>query len=177
MKDDCFPCRTKPAKDFQLKLNSNFQLKIFLLATFAGFFCSPLIAQTTNFTPLMVAPLEKLRGQIKTTIKSTKPDFTVFVPEVNGTEMTDRGNEHFLVFDGPEGSLMTVWTQSSHEGAPDQHIVFSRSTDKGRTWSKPRMIAGAAKPGEGHIASWAFPLVSKRGRIYVLYSQHIGKFD
>jgi len=153
------------------------KLKIILIAAFAGLFCSSLVAQTTNIAPLMVAPLEKLLEQIKTTIKSTKPDFTVYVPEVNGTEMTDTGNEHFLVFDGPDKSLMTVWTQSSHEGAPDQHIVFSRSTDKGTTWSKPRLIAGASKPGEGFIASWAFPLVSKRGRIYVLYSQHIGKFD
>ena len=27
------------------------------------------------------------------------------------------------------------------------------------------------------MASWGYPLVSKSGRIYVLYSQHIGKFD
>ena len=27
------------------------------------------------------------------------------------------------------------------------------------------------------MASWGYPLVSKKGRVYVLYSQHIGKFD
>ena len=27
------------------------------------------------------------------------------------------------------------------------------------------------------MASWAFPLVSRSGRIYVLYSQNVGKFD
>jgi hypothetical protein len=35
----------------------------------------------------------------------------------------------------------------------------------------------ATDGGESPIASWAYPLVSKSGRIYVLYSQHVGKFD
>ena len=67
--------------------------------------------------------------------------------------------------------------QSTHEGQPDQHIVFARSQDEGTTWTRPRIIAGPGKVGDGQIASWAFPLVSKSGRIYVIYSQHVGKFD
>ena len=58
---------------------------------------------------------------------------------------------------------MAVWTQSTGEGQPDQHIAFSRSADGGKTWAKPRVIAGPAKAGQGHIASWAFPLVSRGG--------------
>src|SRR5258708_38491206 len=72
---------------------------------------------------------------------------------------------------------MAVWTQSSAESQPDQHIAFSRSRDEGVTWSKPRIIAGPKRAGDGHMASWAYPLVSRSGRIYVLYSQHIGRFD
>ena len=70
-----------------------------------------------------------------------------------------------------------VWTQSSAETQPDQHIAFSRSEDEGKTWSEPRIIAGPKKPGDGHMASWGYPLVSKSGRIYVLYSQHVGRHD
>ena len=118
-----------------------------------------------------------LEARIPAQLHITNPDFIVFVPEVTDSGVNDTGNEHFLVFDGPDGSLMAVWTQSSAETQPDQHIAFARSTDEGRTWSKPAIIAGPRKPGDGHMASWGYPLVSKSGRIYVLYSQHIGKHD
>jgi len=130
-------------------------------------------APTTNF----IASAAVLKERLKTELNVTKPDFVVFVPTVTDTNVSDTGNEHFLVFDGPDGSLMAVWTQSSAEAQPDQHIAFARSTDEGKTWSRPRIIAGPKKPGDGHMASWGYPLVSKSGRIYVLYSQHIGKFD
>jgi hypothetical protein len=138
---------------------------------------APAPAASNKLDALAVAPIAQLKEQIPVTLKSTKPDFVVFVPQVTDAGVSDTGNEHFLVFDGPDGSLMAVWTQSTFEGQPDQHIVFVQSRDEGRTWSKPRLIAGPAKPGDGLMASWAFPLVSKSGRIYVLYSQHVGKVD
>lgn len=127
----------------------------------------------TNF----IASISILQQRVKEQLAATKPDYVVFVPNVTETNVTDTGNEEFQVFTGPDGSLMAVWTQSSAEGQPDQHIVFSRSVDEGRTWSKPNVIAGPKKAGEGLIASWGYPLVSKSGRIYVLYSQHAGKYD
>ena len=96
---------------------------------------------------------------------------------VAGDKVSDTGNEHFLVFDGPDGSLMTVWTQSSAEAQPDQHIAFSRSTDEGVTWAKPRIIAGPKRAGAGPIASWAYPLVSTSGRIYVLYTESLRQIE
>jgi len=107
----------------------------------------------------------------------THPDYVVFVPKVTDAGVSDTGNEHFLVFDGPDGSLMAVWTQSTHEGQPDQHIVFARSKDEGTTWTAPKIIAGPARAGQGLMASWAFPMVSRKGRIYVIYSQNVGKYD
>ncbi len=132
--------------------------------------------------PNIIASPAELKARIPSQLRITRPDHVVFVPEVNDAGVNDTGNEHFLVFDGPDGSLMAIWTQSSVENySPDmpgdQHIVFASSKDEGKTWTKPRIIAGPARAGEGPIASWAFPLVSKRGRIYVLYSQHVGKFD
>lgn len=125
----------------------------------------------------LIASPADLKARIPGQLHITRPDFVVFVPEVSEAGVSDTGNEHFLVFDGPDGSLMAVWTQSSAEAQPDQHIVFSRSTDEGVTWERPRIIAGPKAPGQGPIASWAYPLVSRSGRIYVLYSQHIGRHD
>lgn len=122
------------------------------------------------------SPLE-LQQRITQELRVTRPDYVVFVPSITDDRVNDTGNEHFLVFDGPDGSLMAVWTQSSAETQPDQHIAFSRSTDEGITWSRPQIIAGPRKPGQGHMASWGYPLVSQSGRIYVLYSQHIGQHD
>jgi hypothetical protein len=126
--------------------------------------------------PIIASPAE-LKARIPSQLHVTRPDFVVFVPEVTDSAVNDTGNEHFLVFDGPDGSLMAVWTQSSAESQPDQHQAFARSDDDGKTWSKPRIIAGPKKPGDGHIASWGYPLVTRSGRIYILYSQHIGKTD
>jgi hypothetical protein len=102
----------------------------------------------------------------------TAPDYVTYRPgSVDGSTF-DTGNEHFLVFDGPDRSLMAVWTQSSHENAGDHRIVFARSDDDGKTWSTPVRIAGPERPTtEERIASWGFPLVSKSGRIYVLYNR------
>jgi len=127
--------------------------------------------------PLFVPSVEVLKQRMKSELRSTQPDYIVFIPKVTQSGVSDTGNEHFLVFDGPDGSLMAIWTQSTHEGQPDQHIVFSQSLDEGVTWSTPKIIAGPARAGAGLMASWAFPMVSKKGRIYVLYSQNVGKYD
>ncbi|MCE5308639.1 MAG: glycoside hydrolase, partial [Acidobacteriales bacterium] len=38
-------------------------------------------------------------------------------------------------------------------------------------------LAGPTRKEEGYIASWGFPLVSRKGRIYVVYNQHQGVVD
>lgn len=110
-------------------------------------------------------------------LRRSNPDYVVYVPKSADGSTHDTGNEHFLVFDGPDGSLMAVWTQSSYEGAGDHRIVFSRSTDEGLTWHEPLMIAGSPRKGEGSQASWGFPLISSSGRIYVVYNQFQGIVD
>jgi hypothetical protein len=104
----------------------------------------------------------------------TNPDYVVYVPQ---SASGDTGNEHFLVFDHPDGVLRAIWTQSTFEGMPDQHIVFSRSKGRGAEWSPPVQLAGPDPSAGVGMASWAFPMVSRSGRIYVLYSRHIGIND
>ena len=153
-----------------------------VITAMLGMLAASAQAADTNSNPYFIATPADLKARIAGQLHITKPDFVVFVPEVADTGAADTGNEHFLVFDGPDGSLMTVWTQSSVENFAadaqgDQHIVFARSTDEGVTWTKPRIVAGPKKAGDGYMASWGYPLVSKQGRVYILYSQHIGKFD
>ena len=114
---------------------------------------------------------------IQTEVRRTRPDYVVYVPKSLDGSTGDTGNEHFLVFDGPDGSLMAVWTQSTHEGMPDQRIVFSRSDDGGHRWTGPRKIAGEHPQSGRGMASWGFPMISTSGRIYVVFSRHIGVND
>ncbi|MDM8005991.1 MAG: sialidase family protein [Phycisphaerae bacterium] len=105
----------------------------------------------------------------------SKPDYVVYVPQHWDSSKHDSHNEHFLVFDGPDGSLMAVWTQALEQPGPKNRIVFSRSDDDGKTWAPPSHVAGPRTPDDpAHMASWAFPMVSRRGRIYVVYNQHQG---
>ena len=114
---------------------------------------------------------------INTELRRPNPDYVAYVPRSADGSTHDTGNEHFLVFDGPDGSLMAVWTQSTAEGQPDQRIVFSRSDDEGATWATPMLVAGPRPPAVGGMASWGFPMVSRSGRVYVVYSRHMGVND
>ncbi len=109
----------------------------------------------------------------------TNPDYVIYVPRGDDERVPDTGNEHFLVFRRKDGTLAAVWTQSGHEGQYNQHIVFADSDASGTQWSAPRIIAGEhfdPKTGKD-MCSWGYPLVSSSGRIYVLYSKHIGVND
>ncbi len=120
----------------------------------------------------------KMKPNFPTDLQFTKPDFVVYVPKVEPEKLGDTYDDHFQVFDKPNGKLFAVWCQASYEGAIDQHVAFSRSTDKGKTWEPPRILAGNRTLAEGiasngAIASWGFPMVSKTGRIYITYNQHV----
>ncbi|MBN2310621.1 MAG: exo-alpha-sialidase [Candidatus Hydrogenedentes bacterium] len=121
--------------------------------------------------------MDSVEAILEREMARSEPDYVVYCPKSVDGSTHDTGNEHFLVFDGPDGSLMCVWTQSSHEGGGDHRIVFARSGDEGVTWSEPHRIVGPARPGDGPIASWGFPLVSKSGRIYAVWNQFQGVAD
>jgi len=109
-------------------------------------------------------------------VHRSKPDYIVYVPRSYDGSTNDSHNEHFLVFEGPDGSFMAVWTQSpGAPGSQQNRIMFSRSDDDGVTWSPPKRLVGPANPGDStNMASWAFPMVSQSGRIYVIYNQNQG---
>ncbi len=107
--------------------------------------------------------------------KRSNPDIEVFVPTGSGIYNGD--NEHFLVFEAPKSDeLIAIWTQSSVEGRGDNHLVMARSKDT-KNWSNPKYLVGA-KYGKGGLqASWGFPLVTEKGRIYIFYTKEIERYD
>jgi hypothetical protein len=120
------------------------------------------------------------RATLERELRRSQPDYICYVPGHWDGSTHDSLNEHFLVFDGPDKSLMAIWTQSDGgigTRAPRQknRIRFSRSTDEGVTWEKPTHVVGPKTQDDpAYMASWAFPMVSRRGRIYVVYNQNIG---
>ena len=110
----------------------------------------------------------------------TDPDLTIYLPAA--FEGPDAANQHFNVVRSPAGSLLAFWTMATYENAPDQRVVFSRSTDDGRSWSAPIVLDGAGPgdpPGTG-LASWEFPVVAPgmgvngSDRVYCFYNKNVG---
>ncbi len=67
----------------------------------------------------------------------------------------------------PNGNwAATLTTGGGHEGSGGQHVVSTRSTDQGQTWSELADI----EPATEHRASWAQPLLTPYGRIYAFYT-------
>ncbi len=108
-------------------------------------------------------------------VYKTNPDYIVFQPEDLSSPAAS--NQHFLVCKGLEGQLFAIWTQHTYEGSGNHHIAFSKSLDAGKSWQEPKIIAGGSENEQTNQASWAFPMVSKSGRIYVLYNKPVEKAD
>ena len=113
------------------------------------------------------------------------PDYVVFVPrnphrnrkdKLTAEELRMRGdtyNDHFQVISDPaRGLLYAFWTQATWEGCTDQHIAFSKSADKGLTWTYPVVLAGSECRAYPKLrASWQQPMLAKSGRLYCLWNQ------
>jgi len=102
-------------------------------------------------------------------IQFTNPEKVIFIPTLKDYESD---NVHLHVAIHPiSKELLAFWTQSTYEGAGDNHAVMARSKDGGSTWSKPKYIVGSIpdEKKKSKQAHWAFPVISKSGRIYVFY--------
>ena len=113
-------------------------------------------------------------------ILKNKPDYVVFVPKQprakekrDPAKPGDTYNDHFQVICNPANQhLYAFWTQASREADIDQHIAFSKSVDKGVTWTAPVVLAGSPnKKNPALLASWQQPMLAKGGRLYCLWNQ------
>ncbi len=111
-----------------------------------------------------------------------KPEYFVFAPRQSwdlkkrdNSLPGDLYNDHFqVIYKEQNGMLFAFWTQATKEMDIDQHIAFSKSADKGLTWTEPVILAGSPnKKNPMLIASWQQPMISKSGRIYCLWNQQV----
>jgi hypothetical protein len=116
----------------------------------------------------------------------THPDYVCFIPGSYDRSTRDSDNEHFLVFDGPDGSLMAVWTQ--HQGTAGWNSLHTGtmsgmySDDNGRSWSRPQDIPmpkspyddpGGKVPPEWIV--WQKPERAPDGKYTIGYSRWVNK--
>jgi len=66
-----------------------------------------------------------------------------------------------------DGTWFTTWSQGSYEHAIDERIVFSTSTDTGRTWTEPQTIVQSTD--EERMAYGAPFVVPETQRIYLFF--------
>lgn len=66
----------------------------------------------------------------------------------------------------PDGTWLCVMTTGAgEEGQRGQHVVSTRSTDHGATWSALVDL----EPADGPEASWAMPVLAPDGRVHAFY--------
>jgi len=77
-------------------------------------------------------------------------------------------NEHILVQETTDGSLLAMWT--SERLRPQLlRVAYCHSGDGGRTWTAAKYLGGSGL-GEGYPAAWQVPVIARSGHIYVFYA-------
>jgi Neuraminidase (sialidase) len=66
----------------------------------------------------------------------TRPDCVVYRPHAE--RGPDAENQQIIGLVTAGGHWLLTWTQATHENNPDQHVVVSRSEDRGATWRAPQ---------------------------------------
>ena len=103
----------------------------------------------------------------------SEPDIVVHIPDAEiGPEAS---NQHFIVIPLKNGHFFAIWTSAYYESHPNQHIVFSKSLDKGFTWSKPETIAGPVSVPCEHPydGDWKWPdFVPEKTKRYLIDNDH-----
>jgi hypothetical protein len=115
--------------------------------------------------------------------RRTDPDFRLYLPD--GQTGRTASNQHVIVVPTPDDTFVAVWKQASMENEPDQHVVASRSTDRGETWSEPVELDGPEPDDDSGtgLASYPVAVVAPDARpdgghrIYCLYNKNVGVND
>lgn len=86
----------------------------------------------------------------------------------NGSELPSEtyADQPYVVVCDDGSWLCTMTTSAGTEGAHMNHIIATKSYDKGKTWTYPVNVEPPGMPQ----SSWAVPLKIPGGRIYVFYN-------
>jgi hypothetical protein len=88
----------------------------------------------------------------------------------NGFEIPSKtyADQPYIVKTDDGAWLCIITTGAGLEGEVGQHVITMRSTDQGKSWSKPV----ALEPADGPEASYAVLLKAPYGRIYAFYNHN-----
>ena len=88
-----------------------------------------------------------------------------------GRTIPDEGycDQPYIVRTDDGAWLCVMTTARGHEGAASQHVITTRSTDQGKTWTPPVDV----EPAGQREASYAVLLKTPYGRIYCFYNYNI----
>lgn len=88
----------------------------------------------------------------------------------DGLEIPSEGyaDQPYIVKTDDGAWLCVITTGAGREGEGGQHVVTTRSMDRGSTWSK----AVDVEPADGPEASYAVLLKAPGGRVYVFYNHN-----
>lgn len=75
-------------------------------------------------------------------------------------------DQPYLIATDDHSWLCVMTTGHGEEGAQGQHLIVTRTTDQGHTWSVPVAI----EPADGPEASYGMLLKTPGGRIYCFYN-------
>ena len=119
---------------------------------------------------MMLAMIPTANGQdpIAEAMRQSPPALDI----ATGFEIPSKGYcDQPYVVKLPDGVwLCAMTTGNGKEGQAGQHIVSTRSSDRGKTWSPLIDI----EPDDGPEASWAMPYLTDYGRVYVFYTYNAG---
>jgi hypothetical protein len=93
----------------------------------------------------------------------------------NGREIPSEGyaDQPYIVQTDDGAWLCAMTTGPGHEGQKGQHVITTRSTDQGRTWSDPVDV----EPSDGPEASYAVLLKVPTGRVYCFYNHNTDRVE
>lgn len=77
-------------------------------------------------------------------------------------------DQPYVVKTGDGAWLCAITTGAGREGQSGQHVVTTRSTDRGRTWSDPVDV----EPADGPESSYAVLLCVRSGRVFCFYNHN-----
>lgn len=130
----------------------------------------PLSSQRTRLKPVVVTLL--VAGGLSAVAAEPPKDWRNIR---HGAIIPDEGycDQPYVVITRDGNWLCTMTTGKGVEGQHGQHVVSTISTDRGKTWAPLTDI----EPADGPEASWAMPLVTPGGRVYVFYDYNGDRVD
>lgn len=100
--------------------------------------------------------------------RRTEPLSPIYLP-TKESKPNDRTNQQVVGIVSKTGAYLVTWTMASVESKQDQRVVFSRSTDRGRTWSAPQVIDQDSEEHPGAASYGSLFQVPETGRVYLFY--------